>query len=362
MNFYPDSLGARLLEFNPCHSPEDGKFCSEAGEARIFEDTNPDANLENYERLSTLSPREQLLNRRALRAMPFIHGTSVEGALGAGKHGLYSSRAMEPMRKQFEADVKDLQQEVERVTGKTWREIVDDGVLQFRDYSEETSDLEDEYGLSRGEARELASTLSELNDLQRVIAGTTSDADRALDLDRFVFMTHGAWHQDYGNVGVVIDNKVLDKSGFATPFDIVSNASEVDGRFDEAGVNSYRGTIVRGKDYFKAAGLGHTATGPMNFPAYPFRSREQLWEIKVPRVPPEAVLGYMVRDYDTGLRLRDKLGSAKAKIFVMGDVWEKQTKRFVTRQLRHIQRRGQWDTEAIEKWHDRHDGDLWAVL
>ena len=28
MHFYPDSLGARLLEHNDCHSKQDGKFCS----------------------------------------------------------------------------------------------------------------------------------------------------------------------------------------------------------------------------------------------------------------------------------------------------------------------------------------------
>lgn len=366
MRFYPNAQVVR--EFNTCHDPNSGKFCSDLP-MKILKGVDPKANLARMESEAAenaevrgsapLTREEQHLVRETLRAMPFVHGTNVTAAVAAMQEGLHSLRDLEPRKAQLKADITDLKNRIvaelrrgedvfaKSVTPKNLQVLVSD-------YADAPS-LAAGFGIDDDSATRVYEQLTELAELEKLIEGTTFPADKRVDLDQFVFMTHGQLHDDYGPLGVVIDNKVLDNRGFSTPSDIVKYSSQGNYDYDAKGMSAYRSNIIRGRDYFKAA-----ATSGLKAKAMPFRSRDQLWEIKVPRVPKEAVLGFVVHDLDVAQRLRDTLGVEGKVLYV--DLDSRQARRWAHRQMKHIQRTGRWNEDWAERWNERTGGGSIYVL
>jgi len=347
-----------IAKFDEAKHPRDkeGQFTDSAMSTPVLKGVDATANaveqteehLKRWEVLTGVrpSPEELQAAEAELRALPLVHGTTVAGALGAVDTGLLSHADMVGEMDRMVEMIGDVKDHIENIVG----DEVPWGEATFW----QEDDVE-ALGLDRSDAKALLGYLKELQDIEKVITGTTYEPDTALGLDQFVFMTHGAKHQDYGDVAVIIDNEVLD-TGFATEHDIVATPGvQTTPEWKEyEGVEAYQKTIVQGDGYYKtAAAKAGTVKGLAN------RSREQLFEIKVPRVPKGAVRGFVVTDLDTAQRLADKLAARRLtnRVLYIEDAnssYEKQ--RFLRQQMRHIQETGQWDEGAVDAFREEHEG------
>lgn len=327
------------------------------------------AKLYNLENMGQRPTAEDLKATEAeLRALPLVHGTTVAGALGALDDGLLSHADMEKQAAEFHADVTDLNDELTELAGESLRspdfEKAHGMVSPYiGDWDE--GQLQNKLGLDRDTAKAVHEKLQEIHDLQNVIDGKTYSADKKVGLDRFVFMTQGAKHQDYGTVGVVIDNAVV-KDGFATEHDIYQihgiqsyegegdpnvdpNTTEFDDKYTAKGVETYKHGIVKGDDYYMAAAA---AAGKPE--ALQYRSRDDLFEIKAPKVPAKAVKGFIVDNLDDAERLADKLArkGIKGKILFTDPTSSRNNAAYVHQQMKHIQATGEWDRDLAAKRDD----------
>lgn len=348
---------AREYVREPAGTAEGGQFADAAMSAPILQGVNSKANaqreidrhLDAWLKLTEKEPTPEALKatEAELRALPMVHGTTVAGALGAVDQGLLSHADMEAQRVQLLDEIGDLEDHIVNIAGEVdWEEV-----------SQWTEEQVHDLGLDRQDAQALLEYVKELQDIKRVMAGSTNTADEALGLDQFVFMTHGEKHQDYGNVAVIIDNDVMQK-GFATERDIITTPGITDPDNEEhyaaSGVESYQRTILKGDDYYAVAAA--KAGSP---DALLHRSREQLFEIKVPRVPKDEVLGFVVDDFETAQRLSDKLarrGKKEKVLYVEDQSYSGETKRFVQNQLKALQATGMWDDGLLERFREQHEG------
>jgi hypothetical protein len=291
-----------------------------------------------------------------LRELPLLHGTTVAGAISAVTGGLTSFHALEPKRAEFQQDYEDLKKDISARLGDDMAgEQADDGYLDYERIREAWPDLDPR------EAQAVANEIADLHDLNGIISGHTYPADAREGLDRFVFLSHGEPHPDYGQVSVIVDNALVKTdAAWATPTDIVNFAPDsVDERFyPPKALEAYKKQMVKGADYFKVAAA--QVGDPSKIPAIP---REKMWEVKVPRVPKSAVLGIMVRDdYDLAIRLRDHLdgtaAGAKMKVLFVSDSYGQMPN--IQHQLRTLQRTGGWDEDAVEQLAD--NGHEWRIL
>jgi hypothetical protein len=304
---------------------------------------------------SGVTPEQAAEVRTELAALPLVHGTSVEAAEEAMHGGLVSASELALKAGELKAEVSDLKATIaeDLDVSREWidemREIVG------HDPDEMLWQIEDSYDVDRTTAERVVANLRELNGLQAAIDGHTFPADRKLGLDRYVFMTHGALHSDYGPIAVVIDNGVLDRS-WASQHDIATVAhgtspNENEAEWDAKGVEKYqRGIVVGRDDYLDAASSDFTNSG-----ALAVRSREQLWEVKAPRVSKGDVLGFFTSDLDEGIRLSENLHRS-GKVLVTGAMYGADHHQWLSEQLKYLQKHGAWDDDAIRAYADEHDG------
>lgn len=338
-----------------------GEFKDTAFDVPLFEGVDAKANvpqqvekhLAKWEELTGKRPTPEALQaaEAELRALPLVHGTTVAGAVGAAKQGLLSHADMATQTKDLTEDIEDLKGSIENIVG----EDADWGNIPFW-----TEDDISGLDLERSDAEALLEYVRQLQDIEKVIMGTTNKADEKLGLDQFVFMTHGAKHQDYGNVAVLIDNEVIEK-GFATERDIVTVPGGVLGDDNDAylpaRVENYRDMIVKGEDYYPVA-AAHA--GSAEFLEH--RSRDQLFEVKASSVPAKAVKGFMIEgDYDAAVRLADKLdqqsrGRRLKNILYVDDNYGPEKRKFVQDQLKALQATGMFDEDMLEAFKERHEG------
>ena len=293
-----------------------------------------------------ITPEDLQERETELRELPLVHGTTIYGAIGAATSGLVSHREMQKQASKLLEESQALRDEIE----KRWPTEED-----WSTYTVE--DIRSVLGLDRSDAEDMAEKIRELNSIESVLSGKTYPADEKLGLDRFVFMTHGAKHPDYGDVAVIIDNKLI-QEGWATEHDIVSmpNAQIGNfvgqwGEFHADALTAYKETIVKGEDYYKVA----AAKGGY----LPNRDRQQLFEIKVPQVPKSAVKGFVVeQNLETAQHLAAALASKglKNKVLYIGEVYNMETKEFLLAQMKTMQSLGFWDKGAVEDFNERHDG------
>ena len=197
------------------------------------------------------TPEDLKAAEAELRALPLVHGTTVAGALGALEHGLLSNADMAARTQELKESQDDIRESLAELLGEEdARTAIAGGVWG----SEITAE---QLGLDREDAKILNDKLAELHDLTTVLEGRTAMADKRLGLDRFVFMSHGQKHQDYGTVGVIIDNEVVGHEGaFATEHDIVVTPGldpDNHDTYNEQGVKNYQDTIVKGDGYYQTA-------------------------------------------------------------------------------------------------------------
>jgi hypothetical protein len=350
---------AREYVREPKGTSEGGQFASSAKVLQgVDSKANAEAQITEFRRVRTfLSGTEPDLAKehaaeQELRALPLVHGTTVAGALGAVEKGLLSHADMEGEIKDLTEDIEDLKDSINNIVG----EDADWGNIPFW-----TADDIEGLGLDRSDAEALLGYVQELQDIEKVITGTTNPADKKLGLDRFVFMTHGEKHQDYGNVAVIIDNEVLQDGGWATEKDIVVVPGGAE--FDDTGmretynprrVEKYRSMIVKGDDYYAVAAA--RAGSPE---ALLHRSREQLFEVKVPQVPKSAVKGFVVEgDYEAAQRLSDKLArrGMRDRVLYIDENYGPEKRQFLYDQLKAIQSSGMWDEDALDRFKESHEG------
>ena len=174
-------------------------------------------------------------------------------------------------------------------------------------------------------------------------------------------MTHGDKHQDYGTVGVIIDNQVIQDS-IATAVDIVMTPG-ITGNLNEysaEGLENYQATIVAGDDYYRVAAA--RAADPKSIA---YRSRGQLFEVKAPSVPNSAVKGFVVYDdLDEAVRLRDKLAERgiTGKVLFVNEPHRTKTADYLQRQLKTMQETGDWDDVlAVEKEAESGSGETFVL-
>ena len=318
-----------------------------------------EANLANLKEMTGHRPTLDELEaaEAELRTLPLVHGTSVAGALGAIDEGLLSHADMQRHEKEFRDDVKDLREELLHTKFDIDNEELGSDLEGWN-----ADELQRVYEMDRPTAVTLAGKIHELADIEKVLEGTTNKADENLGLDRFVFMTHGQKHRDYGTVGVVIDNSVI-KDGFATEKDIVvvpgGSVMGPVGRvaYDSRRIENYKNMIVQGDDYYRVAAA---AAGKPDMLAH--RSREQLFEIKAPTVPKSAVKGFVVDNLDDAQRLADKLVSKGMKGKVLyADPMSSHNAVYLHRQMKAIQQTGGWD-EHLAAERDKDTGESGATF
>jgi len=333
------------------HPFRGNQWTSGAGSAAVLKGVDPKANaareterlLGHWEGLTGSRPTPEALKaaEAELRALPLVHGTTVAGAIGAMEEGLISHAAMQADVADLKADRDEMWEEIKEATGATGTEEL--AYIQAEDFEES--------GLSYDKATEVVAKIREFLDVDKVLGGTTNEADVKLGLDHFVFMTHGQKHQDYGSVAVIIDNSVVDApESFATEHDIfvvapVDRKPGYDVSYAPTGVQAYQNMVVTGDGYYQTA-----AAKAGSETAVQHRSREQLFEVKAAAVPKDKVLGFVVTDYDEAERLRDKLSTKgiTGKVLYV----EEGDSDFVRHQLKTIQSTGGWDEEAATEASD----------
>lgn len=355
MILIPNSWGSVLEEVNHCHTKAPGHPCAVKGStAPILQGVdsakNAKALIATAQAFHTsvgsdsTTPETVKLTEAALRALPLVHGTTVAGVLGAFEDGLVSNAGMKDRREALQADIDELKDNIREGLG-----------VKAVDFDHEMSpdpyDIASEFNIPRADAEQVSKDLTELAEVERIINGATYPADRKAGLDQFVFMTHGALHQDYGPIGVIVDNDAME---WATPKDIINVANtgeHVHDEFSPDVVRRYKETIVTREDYFKAA-----AADAGNVTALVNRGRERLWEVKASRVPKSKVLGVIVHDdLDLAIRLNDKLQQAGhyGKVLYVNEPTRGAHARWVYRQMKIIQRRGSWDHDLAKKLNDQ---------
>lgn len=294
-----------------------------------------------------LSPALEKAAEEELRALPLIHGTTVAGAVGAATEGLRSYAEMQKDAARFLEEADELRAEI--------NDVMDDPDPN-QDWSNYTAeDIESALGVEYREAAQIAGMIQELKDIERVLEGATYPADRKQGLDGFVFMSHGQKHPDYGNVAVVIDNAVL-QDGWATEKDIVMVPDDAahmgsEDDYSENRVRRYKDSIVQGDDFYAVAAAKFGSPQAVNS-----QSRAQLFEIKAPRVPKSAVLGFMVEgDLDVAQRLAEKRGIGTGKVLYVDEMYGSAAK-LVRELLKTLQRTGRWDEGAIDAFREDHEG------
>lgn len=205
-----------------------------------------------------------------LRASPLVHATSAIAAGFIWKEGLKSRDLMDVDR-----DMGDLKARLE-----------------------ELYDIE---GLSEEDHREL-------DEIERIVGGTTFEGDRQAGLDRYTFFHHGGssfGSGEYGRVHVLVDNTVL-RQAWATPHDIVAYVMEAgadvdpDRPYPPKALQKYWRDAVRGEDIIRAASAGRAANALGRFGSF---------EVKAPGlVGRQHILGFVSDDMDSLLYLRDTVG------------------------------------------------------
>lgn len=289
----PDSAGQRLREEhgggNPCNLPagkDGGQFgrkddprCSGAFEhGEVFAGMNSAAAAARYRGSGAHADAAAA----ELRALPVIHGTSIEKALRAATQGLLASR---------------------------------NGGSSI----------------------------------------ATHGADRDAGLDRYIFATHGKRHERFGPVGVVIDNAVLDDPDMrVTPYDIYDIASGWEARdidltqpYKEWVKAQYRDEAMDREHYLRAQ-ASLFADSPDTANALANRKVDDVWELKLPRVPPRAIKGFYVDGrYGHGTREQAmRLAAQTGKKVLFIDTNAEGSARWLHDQLKYLQKHGTWDEKA----------------
>lgn len=329
----------------------------------ILQGVDPAANAERFER--KLAPDQQVhvdAFAEELRQLPLVHGTSVAGAAGMAEHGIQSWENLADERQEAQDTINDLKADLLRMAGEDWQG-------QYESYSmidaETVADMFPD--LDRHRREEVAGLMNELKDLESIATGKTYNADIAAGLAGYAFLTHGARHQDYGPVGVVVDNSVLeDPAMFATPNDIVNykeDEGSSDDMYGEGTIERYQQEIVQRDGYHRAA-AARTIGARLPFPEpnvdpatiLQSRGRNDLWEIKVPHVPASAIKAYFVDGSKGGTiedaqRLADKLGRAgRGRVLFIDPMSGRGTTKWLHENLKDIQRGSLgWSRSAVEE-------------